>query len=323
VSGKTARVIGGSEVYDTTTIPWIVGILNRTAEGPYFKRHYCGGSIIDQLWILTAAHCVYGTQAHEISILASTYNLSDMDMGFLRNVSVVHIHEYYDDRKLENDIALLKLEKPVGLNDSDAIISLADKNHPRNPGQIYTLAGWGAISFNRTIFSPSWEPILKTANVAEVSQHVCKSFLDHNETLEMFELFNETLEIDDTHICAGNVVGENACYGDSGGPLSMTVDSTDIQYGIVSWGLLPCGREGPTVYTDVAMYQDWIANITGLPYASSNTVSNVTVFVVIGIVAGLVFFGLLIMLDRRNIGLKRNKKAADLITINENISARL
>jgi len=292
VSGKGARVIGGDEVHDTTTFPWIVGILNRNLVGmTYYQQQYCGGSIIDQSWILTAAHCVDGTQAHEISIVAGTYNLSNMDMGSVRNVSAVHCHEDYNNFTLENDIALLKLEKPLNLSDSVGTIALANMNDPRNPGQVYTLAGWGAISFNHTTEYPSYDPILKTVDIADVPYDVCLSFAELDVTMLAY------LDINiDNYICAGDTVGENACFGDSGGPLSMTVGSTDILYGITSFVFLPCGREGPSGYAAVAMYQDWVANITGLSNPSSKTASNVNVYVVIGLVAGIVCFCFIIIL---------------------------
>jgi len=329
VSGKNARVIGGTEVQDTTTFPWIVAIFPKK----HVLRNHCGGSIIDQSWILTAAHCMFKVnattgmvdgylQANEISILAGTYNLSNMDMGLLRNVSSVHMHENWDTSTYQHDIALLKLEKPLSLNDSVAKISLAKKNDPRNPGQMYTAAGWGATWVNYTTGwseAQHFQPILKTVDVAEVSLNRCMSILEHNEVMQrLFDESNETVEIHDTQICAGDVEGENVCHGDSGGPLSMTVNSTDILYGIVSWGMLPCGRGGPVVYTYVAIYQEWITRIT----RSSNTASNIIVYVVLGLVAGIVCFGLIIL--RRHTAVGRQKKTAEHMTQNaENLSGSL
>jgi len=62
-------------------------------------------------------------------------------------------------------------------------------------------------------------------------------------------------DIFSTNICAGGVRGEDSCYGDSGGGLTMTVDHVEILYGIVSWGI-GCATESPGVYTAVSMYRE-------------------------------------------------------------------
>jgi len=266
VCGKDPRIVGGTEVLDTTTFPYLVAIIMRNSSyDNYYYRQYCGGSIIDESWILTAAHCI-STKADQISVLAGTYNLSNMSMGFLRNVSEVYVHEEYNNSTLVNDIALLELEKPMTLSDSVAIITRANVDDPITNGQMYTLAGWGAINMNGT----EYDPILNTVEVPAVDLESCSSVL---------------ADIYDTNLCAGGVPGEDSCFGDSGGPMSITVNSNEILYGIVSWGLELCATANPAVYTAVAMYQDWIdKNMLG---TTAESASNQSLYVIIAIVASV------------------------------------
>merc|ERR1719492_722637 len=96
-------------------------------------------------------------------------------MGFLSNVSEIYLHQGYDNFTGQNDIALLKLEMPLNLSDSVSVIHLADENDPRNPGQIYTVAGWGATDWDGWEFT--YEPILKTVEVADLGLEECLSYV--------------------------------------------------------------------------------------------------------------------------------------------------
>jgi len=254
VCGKTPRIVGGDRVTDTTSIPWLVAIIKRNvteeANGieqtsDYFNRQFCGGSIIDAAWILTAAHCFEDMEnAEEVSIVAATYDLSTT-MGQLRNAETIYMHAEYNPDTTENDIALIKLDQRLLLSESVAIILPANMDDPFEDGQMYTLAGWGANDMNGTVHSPD----LYTVDVPGVSLESCSEVLD---------------DIFYTNLCAGGVYGEDSCSGDSGGPMSMTVDSIEILYGIVSWGPAQCATSSPAVYTDVAMYRTWIEDISGL-----------------------------------------------------------
>jgi len=277
VSGQAPRIVGGDPVTDTTSFPWLVALLYRdvTAEedgfdvtSDYYYRQFCGGAIINESWIVTAAHCIENfTYANEVAIIAGIYNLST-DMGELRNVEVIYEHGDYDDETFENDIALLELEEPLELSDSVAIILPANTDDPLEIGQMYTLAGWGALDENGTVYSPD----LYTVEVPAVSLEYCNEVLGG---------------IYDTNICAGGVKGEDSCQGDSGGPMTMEVDSVQLLYGIVSWGY-GCARSYPAVYTAVAMYRDWIQETSGLTLGNveSSSTDDYTMYIIIGIVIG-------------------------------------
>jgi len=279
VCGNTPRIVGGDEVDETTSFPWLVAIVNRNVtletdtynnRSDYFNRQFCGGSIINESWILTAAHCLEDVAPNQVAIVAATYNLSTT-MGQLRWVSDVIIHEYYNSTTVVNDIALLELEEPLVLNSNVAVILPATTDDPVVDGQIYTLAGWGAINKSGTEYSP----ILKTVTVPGVSVEDCGEVLDN---------------IYDTNLCAGGVDGEDSCSGDSGGPMTMTVDSVEILYGIVSWGLSICATANPAVYTAVSMYRDWIEENSGLSLGNEDASSddNTKLYMIIGIVVGIV-----------------------------------
>jgi len=278
VCGKDARIVGGDKVTDTTSFPWLVALIHRNITDEnngianntdYFNKQFCGGSIINESWILTAAHCTAEiSYIGDVAIVAAIYDLSTT-MGQLRNVIGIYEHEEYDSNTLRNDIALLELEQPLVLSDSVEVILPANTDDPLEDGQIYTLAGWGANSMNGTIYSP----YLFTVDVPGVNLQSC--------IIELVAV------LDDTNICAGDVYGEDSCQGDSGGPMTMEVDSVEILYGIVSWGE-ECASGAPAVYTAVAMYRDWIQETAGLELGNpaSSSSSSSEIYIIVGCVLG-------------------------------------
>lgn len=99
------KIVGG-QVAPQGAYPWQVSLVVSWIANPA-QGHFCGGSIIDSAWILTAAHCVVGNEPSDINVLAGTNVLSD---GARRiNVARISYHSRYNDRTKDNDIALLQL----------------------------------------------------------------------------------------------------------------------------------------------------------------------------------------------------------------------
>lgn len=247
-------IVGGT-VASPGEYPWMAALVISTEPDPNYGQ-YCGGSLVDELWVLTAAHCVSDesgtTPASEIHIVLGVNNLDEGltagNQGQRIPVTEVIVHPDYDPATEDSDLALLKLIKPASITTTVTTIapaSLAQSNLYA-AGITATVTGWGDTSFGG---SPTNE--LLEVDVPIVSQLTCNAAYAGEITANM--------------LCAG-VAGKDACQGDSGGPLIVPNGTGGwIQAGIVSWGE-ECGLPNfPGVYTRVGNFYSWIQSQTNGP----------------------------------------------------------
>jgi len=176
--------------------------------------HFCGGSLVREDWVITAAHCVEGTSANSIQVKIGLHNVNGTTGAITRNVDQVIVHPSYSSWSLNNDYALLHLSSPV--TNFEPIKLITDNSHDSEP-VMSTVMGWGATS------SGGWG-----SNVLlEVDVPIDNSCGNYSNS-----------DITNNMICAGDSNGgEDSCQGDSGGPLIMTNDDGEYELiGIVSWG---------------------------------------------------------------------------------------
>ncbi len=210
---------------------------------------FCGGSLIDSSWVLTAAHCIRDTtQPGDIKVYAGSYQLSQG--GRLLGLTKIIRHEQYngDENHPVNDVALLQLAQPIaGLK----TILLANTSKEQQLSSFTTnaiVSGWGD-----TMFGATGSDDLLFANVGIVQQSVCNDGGHYNGL------------ITDVMICAGSG-GADSCQGDSGGPLIMQDQAGNwFQEGIVSWGEGCALPTRPGVYSRVPKFIDWIKQNTQVP----------------------------------------------------------
>jgi len=230
------RIVGGK---DAAYAPWVVALM-RNNGGSLFEDHYCSGTIINESWILTAGHCAAHKKPSELYIVAGIIDLSGKKKGQKGRVKKIIVHPRFKWENLTNDISLLKLRRPLTLNNDVAVMELANEGDPLDIGQEYTVEGWGALKF----------PAEEYPSVLQVLEGV-----PHYKINKCFRKLPYIIK--KRHICAGGKRGLDACTGDSGGTLWRKVDSRPLMYGITSWGY-QCATALPGVYTKVSFYRKWI-----------------------------------------------------------------
>ncbi|MBT8368556.1 MAG: serine protease [Deltaproteobacteria bacterium] len=262
ISAKSEpTIVGGQEVNPPFQYTWMAALINSTApSGNVFLDQFCGGTLIQTNLVVTAAHCFfdndeesinYGTQkleAKDVDVLLGAHDLTDgAENPGLRqriDVSQLIIHEDYDFSAADNDIALMKLARPVHNLSAAKLIS---KPSLKEPGTTARTIGWGNTS--ATGYDYPYE--LQDVDLPLVSHTTCSDAYS-----------NIGFEITDHMLCAGYAQGgRDSCQGDSGGPLVVQNASQNGRWeliGVVSGGQ-GCAQPGfYGFYADVYAYLDWI-----------------------------------------------------------------
>ncbi|XP_045041633.1 transmembrane protease serine 11D isoform X3 [Desmodus rotundus] len=194
----------------------------------------------------------------EINLPTEITTITDQDAVYLftqafpkeiRRVNTILIHNNYNSGTHENDIAVVKLSRPIAFNKNIHIVCLPEATQNISPGSTAYVTGWGSqISGGNTVRD------LQQGRVYIISNNMCNAPISYGGAVLPGML------------CAGLPQGGvDACRGDSGGPL-VQQDSRRIWFlvGIVSWGY-ECGlADKPGVYTRVTAYRNWITQQTGI-----------------------------------------------------------
>ncbi|NXU39460.1 GRAA protein, partial [Drymodes brunneopygia] len=236
--GLCVDIIGGNEVKPHSR-PFMAQIKAKTGV-------ICGGALIKENWVLTAAHCK--VEKSKVILGAHSLKKREKEQQTFRIAKYIH-YPCYDPSTKENDIMLLQLRERAKLNKAVQLIPLPDSDDDPKPGTVCTVAGWGTTVSNQNKFPTA----LMEVNITVIKRETCNNK----------KHYNGKPVITENMICAGATNGgKDSCNGDSGGPLRCN----NVMRGITSFGKpKKCGEsDSPGVYTRLTKrYLEWIRKTIG------------------------------------------------------------
>uniref|UniRef100_A0A8D2ZN27 Peptidase S1 domain-containing protein n=1 Tax=Scophthalmus maximus TaxID=52904 RepID=A0A8D2ZN27_SCOMX len=235
---SNTKIVGGNNA-SPGSWPWQVSLV---AE----NKHFCAGTLINNQWVLTASHCISGSERDTATVYLGRFSQSGLNPSEVsRRVAQIECHPAYDYLTDEHDICLLKLSAPVNFTLFIQPVCLPTADSTFHAGLSSWVAGWGRTATNQS------SDILQEVNLPIVGNKQCQCDISFLITENM--------------ICAGvKAGGKDACQGDSGGALVNKKLGRWVQNGIVSFGDGCARPNSPGGFTRVSQYQQWIETITGV-----------------------------------------------------------
>ncbi|XP_042890476.1 trypsin-1-like [Penaeus japonicus] len=240
VPNRGTRIVGGV-VTEKNEYPWLVAL--STAGGS--NHPFCGGSVYNSEWVVTAAHCVDGRSASGLEILYNMWDWTDSaaTQVITKPVAEIIMHPQYDDITVDNDIALIRVSSAVDLTLPGIMPVCLPSSTDNYAGQNGIVTGWGTLSSGGDQPNQAYEVTVPIRSQSECVSSYPSGYITSNM------------------ICAGLPEGGiDSCQGDSGGPLTVDVNGQHHLAGIVSWGIGCADAGNYGVYTDVPDYVSFIEN---------------------------------------------------------------
>ena len=203
---------------------------------------FCGASIIDDRWLMTAAHCVTHEQAIKIEVRCGDAHNDHDDggIGQVLNVSSIHVHENYSSSGFADDIALLQLSSDIKFADNSQPVCLPAMRAEYDG--LAEISGWGQT---------------QSCQTSRLLLAYGDQILNNTECIRRL---SSSIFVPSKMICIDDGRNRTACYGDSGSAVVKKVDRERyVQVGIVSFGEPGCTSVSAS--TKVSTYIEWIDSI--------------------------------------------------------------
>lgn len=233
-------IVGGTN----TTIaehPWQIALTTNAG------NQFCGGSILNSQWVLTAQHC-FSDGSSDLRVVAGITQQNQQSTGQIRAIDAVVTFPGFTSVDNGADVALLHLATPLDLSgpNAKAIAMLKPTEAAAgatNPGVLSTVTGWGLLSDGG--LSPN---ALQKVDIPLISNAQAQAAYGP-----------QGLTITAEQIAA-TAPGRDACQDDGGGPLSVSVGGVRKLAGVISWGIGCANPTFPGVYSRVSVFQPFLAD---------------------------------------------------------------
>ncbi|MFN2125351.1 MAG: trypsin-like serine protease [Candidatus Promineifilaceae bacterium] len=257
-------IVGGEEALPGAW-PWQVALISSDVTNLY-DGQYCGAVLVDDFWVVTAAHCVEDADTADFEVALGVHNLIKPEANYQRIAPKdIFIHPDYDPYSYDSDIALIRLQTPALITEGEGEglpvqpLVLVAPDAGSLAGFLATVTGWGNQIAQPDPGGYDYPATLQQVEVPIVSNEECNTAYGDPDS----QVITENM------LCAGYIYkgGYDSCYGDSGGPLVIQMpESEEWQLaGLVSWGY-GCAYPGsPGVYTRISEFTNWVTEFIERP----------------------------------------------------------
>jgi len=238
----SSRVVGGENATPNSW-PWQISLRYRYRDD---FGHFCGGSLIEKDWVLTAAHCVANDpDPSSWKVIVGAHYQEGSPTLVQETISVTKVisNSEFNWTTAKGDVALLKLAKQITPSDKVNTVCLPQsKIDLISPGTNCFITGWG-----KTKGGGNSANVLQQAMLPVAAHKTCREKMKN----EYFKVYKGPM------LCAGGQ-GKGGCQGDSGGPLACEEKGKWVLRGVVSWGTEMCLTDHFSVFARVSYYLKWI-----------------------------------------------------------------
>lgn len=238
---RSARIVGGASV-GPGEWPWQAALYKN-------GQYKCGGTLISEKWLISAAHCYLNTSPEQWTVRLGAHRRRHNDSSINEqqlHLSYIVMHPQYREIGFVNDIALLRTQQPALLTNFVRPACLPSANSIIQDGRQCTVLGWGQLQEVERRFPDTLQEVDLPLISTRRCRRIAPALPQYRVTKNMF--------------CAGfERGGRDACLGDSGGPLLCQGREGHWELTGVTSNGYGCARVGrPGVYTNVAQYRQWI-----------------------------------------------------------------